>query len=281
MHNNAGKRIKRLTREFAVVLTMLLGAFASNAVAEIFFIHNDHLGTPRAMSDRNGAVVWQAKYEPFGNATVTKTGSAAIPLAQVPDLNIRFPGQYYDAETGLHYNYYRDYDPTIGRYLQPDPIGLAGGVNPYVYALNNPLRFFDPYGLDAFVSLSRGAAGFGHVGIGVNSANTVGLRPVDASLKGRLPALTGIPGVVSADRPEDIESIIHIPLDPSDDEAVRRCIQKRRQNPEYDLDDNSCVDLVRDCLGDLGHPLSNTNFPDDLFREFERFPGASRQDFNR
>jgi len=63
--------------------------------------------------------------------------------------NMRLPGQYYDSESGLHYNYFRYYDPSTGRYITADPIGLLGGLNPYQYATANPLRFIDPYGLDA------------------------------------------------------------------------------------------------------------------------------------
>jgi RHS repeat-associated protein len=61
---------------------------------------------------------------------------------------MRFPGQYFDAETGLHYNYHRFYDPTTGRYMTPDPIGLEGGINLYTYAENDPIDYFDPWGLD-------------------------------------------------------------------------------------------------------------------------------------
>ncbi|WP_157265855.1 RHS repeat-associated core domain-containing protein [Thiobacillus thioparus] len=105
--------------------------------AQIYYYHVDHLGTPWAMTDQSGTTVWKANYEPFGKATVT--------VSTVTN-NLRLPGQYYDRETGLHYNYARDYDPTTGRYIEADPIGLDGGMNLYGYANQNPLLFTDPTG---------------------------------------------------------------------------------------------------------------------------------------
>jgi RHS repeat-associated protein len=109
------------------------------------FIHGDHLGTPRAVSDDSQAVLWRWDSGPFGGS----------PPSEDPDgdgarlrLNLRFPGQYFDAESGLHYNYFRDYDPETGRYVQSDPIGLAGGVNVFAYGAANPLSFIDPSGLE-------------------------------------------------------------------------------------------------------------------------------------
>jgi RHS repeat-associated protein len=90
------------------------------------------------MTDANGTVVWKALYSPFGNATVTTS---------TIENNLRFPGQYYDAETGLHYNYHRYYNPKTGRYITADPIGLMGGVNLYGYVGGNPVRWVDPLGL--------------------------------------------------------------------------------------------------------------------------------------
>jgi len=92
------------------------------------------------MTDDTGTVVWEAIYKPFGEALVHPQASVVT--------NFRFPGQYYDEETGLHYNYHRYYDTRTGRYLRPDPIGLLGGNNLYIYAMNNPINQIDPMGLD-------------------------------------------------------------------------------------------------------------------------------------
>jgi len=105
-----------------------------------YFYHNDHLGTPQKMTSVNGAVVWSAKYSSFGEADVDAESTVTN--------NLRFPGQYYDEETGLHYNYQRYYDPRTGRYINADLIGLSSGdINIYRYAFNNPEYWIDYNGL--------------------------------------------------------------------------------------------------------------------------------------
>jgi len=106
---------------------------------QIYYDYNDHLGTPQVITDNNKTLAWKADYDPFGKATVT-TESVAN--------NIRFPDQYYDTETGLHYNWNRYYDPFSGRYITSDPIGLAGGINTYGYVSGNPMNWFDPDGAE-------------------------------------------------------------------------------------------------------------------------------------
>lgn len=100
--------------------------------------HNDHLGSPGILTDSAGSVVWQEEFTPFGEP-LSVSGSITN--------NLRFPGQYFDSETGLHQNWHRDYMPEIGRYPEADPIGLKGGINPYLYSENNPVNWIDPMGL--------------------------------------------------------------------------------------------------------------------------------------
>ncbi len=113
----------------------------------VYALHTDNLGTPRAATDNKGKTVWQADYSPFGKAQIT---------TQQITLNLRFPGQYEDAETGKYYNYLRTYDPDTGRYATSDPIGLAGGINTYAYVDNNPLSKTDVLGLKPTAQLPGG-----------------------------------------------------------------------------------------------------------------------------
>jgi RHS repeat-associated protein len=103
------------------------------------YLHTDHLGTPVLATDKTGQATWKGISEAFGQTRVDN-GSQI-------EMNLRFPGQYWDRETNTHYNFNRDYRPQVGRYVQSDPIGLKGGINTYVYVENRPGLYFDHDGL--------------------------------------------------------------------------------------------------------------------------------------
>ncbi|HWV15048.1 MAG TPA: RHS repeat-associated core domain-containing protein [Cellvibrio sp.] len=105
---------------------------------EIYHYHLDHLGTPRELTNQQGSIVWKARYKTYGNL--------ALKEVEEVENNLRFQGQYFDEETGLHYNRHRYYDPSLGQFITQDPIGLLGGVNNYQYA-PNPVGWVDPFGL--------------------------------------------------------------------------------------------------------------------------------------
>ena len=118
---------------------------------QVFYYLNDALGTPRKLMTQNGTVVWSARYEAFGAAQVATNSQVENPL--------RGSGQYYDAESGLHYNTGRYYDPRLGRYIQPDPLGEAGGANLYVFAQNSPIQYIDPRGLVIVINNRKTSTG--------------------------------------------------------------------------------------------------------------------------
>jgi len=105
-----------------------------------YYYHNDHLGTPQKLTAQNGLVVWSAKYTAFGEAEIDPSSTIVN--------NLRFPGQYQDEETQLHYNYHRYYEPRSGRYIILDPIEFEKGMNSlYIYVKSNPINWIDSTGL--------------------------------------------------------------------------------------------------------------------------------------
>lgn len=110
------------------------------------YLETDHLGSPRAaINPATNAPVWRWHLagSAFGESPPNEQPGGSAPFK----LNLRFPGQYFDAESGMHYNYFRDYEPGTGRYVESDPIGLQGGLNLYAYASGNSISRLDRLGL--------------------------------------------------------------------------------------------------------------------------------------
>jgi len=217
----------------AVNITVSAGAVL------LHFIHVDHLNTPRLVANQTGQTVWRwDQQESFGNNAPDENPSGLGAF----ELPLRFPGQYFDKEAQLHYNYFRDYDPTIGRYKESDPFGLIGGLNTYAYVLGSPLHYVDPLGLDVTVCYYYDAAiALGHVGFGVGSEQTtLGYYPTGNPF--------GSPGIVKTDE-QEIKECKVIPADPKQDECMLKCRAQRIANPgTYHLTANQCTNFVRDCL---------------------------------
>ncbi|MDC8785897.1 RHS repeat-associated core domain-containing protein [Roseateles koreensis] len=136
-------------------------ANASNP-PNIYFVHTDHLDTPRVLMDRQNQLRWRWMAEPFG-ITPAENSPSGLPSV---DISLRLPGQQFDPDTGLHYNMARDYDPTVGGYVQSDPIGLQGGINTYAYVGGNPVSRMDPSGLlDRLVFDGKYLTGFEDMGV--------------------------------------------------------------------------------------------------------------------
>jgi RHS repeat-associated protein len=146
----------------------LIGLYKNN---RFYAVHTDHLGTPRSITDDTNKVVWQWAYSAFGDNKPTgilkATTNPRAAITNQPKLltatnpsfavNLRFPGQYWDDESKLSYNFFRNYQPNQGRYAQPDPIGLAGGWSRFGYVFGRPLNTIDPLGLGTcYYSISSG-----------------------------------------------------------------------------------------------------------------------------
>lgn len=116
---------------------------------QVYLVRTDHIGRPVFATDMSGAKVWEASYLPFGGVYVSSGANS----------DLRFPGQWFQSEAGLHQNWMRDYDPTTGRYMQADPLGLVDGASVYGYVLQNPGRYIDPRGEQSIPNTSANIPG--------------------------------------------------------------------------------------------------------------------------
>lgn len=209
---------------------------------------NSHLNTPRAIVSQSNIIVWRWENthafganipfeDPDGNGTLF-------------DYHPRFPGQYFDKETNLHYNYFRYYEPETGRYISPDPIGLAAGMNVWGYGLHGPLRWSDPSGLDIIITLFKGQNGniFNHIGIGTTTGNNP-YQTFGASPNTGIGLFFPVQGHIRLDKGKPIATLI-ISSTVNQDSLINIFNDAAANNPnyQYSLLANSCVDHVRNAL---------------------------------
>jgi RHS repeat-associated protein len=154
-----------LVREYIYLNGQPLAQVNSGSPETATWLHTDQLGTPRFGTNSAGTQVWAWNSDAFGNGT--PTGSVTV--------NLRLPGQYYDSESGLFYNWNRYYSPSLGRYITSDPIGLDGGLNTFNYVYQSPLMYMDPLGLETLpLWVPRGVPLFtGPWGIIISTAENV------------------------------------------------------------------------------------------------------------
>lgn len=221
----------------------------------LYFIHSDHLNTPRLIIDEQKNVVWRnlPTTEPFGVSAVeddpNNTGNRF-------EFNLRFPGQYQDKETNTNYNYFRDYNPGTGRYVQSDPIGLAGGINTYAYVGGSPVRYADPLGLYTEIIIwqpvGHTSSSFGHVSSNLNGTNySWSPRGWDTNTSAENYART-----------QDFRSGTGVVLNltPEQEKRLAACYAKKR--PDYGELSNNCGHPHKECLSEvLGENISNSLFP--------------------
>ncbi len=223
-------------------------AMASTETGDVYYYLNDQLGTPYLMTDDTGAVVWMGKNDPFGGASVSSSS--------VLKNNFRFAGQYYDQETGLHYNYHRYYDPSIGRYLTADPIGLAGEINLYAYVQNNPVNFVDPFGLYTEVivwaPVGHGKSAFGHISVNQNGTSySFGPNGMDVRPASEFAQMNNFR--------EGIGSVLNL------SEQQEKILESSLNSPgEYGRIMNNCVNPVQKGLNAAGVDVGSSIFPVSL-----------------
>jgi RHS repeat-associated protein len=213
---------------------------AAPPAATLYYVHADHLDTPRAIADEQNRIVWRwDNTDPFG--------------ANAPDedpdgdgqrfvFNLRFPGQYFDRETWLHYNLARDYSPEIGRYIQSDPIGLRGGPNTFSYADQNPVLRTDPSGLAVWLCIRA----VENIRVGNHSYFWD-----DKSNRccGRTPGKDPLRDCKEAGPNKDF--CVLISSSDEDTDRLFKCCGRRAKEGPYIPRYNDCQDTTNDCIREM------------------------------
>jgi RHS repeat-associated protein len=216
----------------------------------------DSLGSTLALTDNNGSTLAQYTYEPFGNTTIT--GTSANPY--------QYTGRENDG-AGVYFYRARYYSSALQRFVSEDPLGFKAGINRYSYVLNAPVTYIDPSGLNVTINWYAGADGnpFGHIGIGVNTNQTVGLYPVSDLI-----ALTGFPttGIVLPDNPtgnRTIEDTITIWTTTDQDQEIQDFLNNAKNDPgKWSMFGRNCAVFVEQALQAGGLKAPNALLPGDL-----------------
>lgn len=218
----------------------------------VAYVTSDQMGTPRAVTDGGGNTVWSWAYR--GNAW----GEQA-PASSGYTYNLRFPGQYYDAETGLNYNVNRDYDSSTGRYVESDPLGLRAGASTYAYVNGSPLVGYDPFGLADVYIWIKNNGDWGHSALGLNDGTYISWWPSDQShdfplgngaLGDYFTADTISDSLYRDEGPDGEGSlpteIIH--LDNLDESAIKDWWEKFKKTHKYNSAFQNCSTTIFDAL---------------------------------
>jgi len=244
---------------------------------EVFYVHTDHLGTPRSITRQNNTVVWGWESKPFGDDAVTDLIGLGYSL--------RMAGQFQDQESGLFYNWNRTYNPETGRYLESDPIGLSGGLNTYGYVGGNPNSFVDSMGLHTEIvvwqPIGWGGSSFGHISGQINGRNySFGTGGWD----------TKYPNFKDyAKRQQEFRGGVGNVLDltPQEEVQFEQCLKKSITGYDFILD--NCSTPFKDCLRsigvkDAGYSLYPADVGEDLkkstrFKEHRFYPSTYKRSF--
>ena len=221
--------------------------------SQVFYIYSDQINTAREITNAAGVKVWQADPDPFGANLPNENPAGQGKFTYNP----RFPGQYFDRETGLHYNFFRDYDPQTGRYVESDPIGLKGGLNTYAYVRGDPIVSYDPYGLATVHIWNPTFSGnVGHASMTLNDGTYISWWPrgADARIYNSVEGMTvgSLDEDASAEERDPDRSIN---VDGLDEGAIRVWWSKfRRFRPKYSFLGQNCAKTVGDGMTAAIHP---------------------------
>ncbi len=184
--------------------------------------------------------------------------------------NLRFPGQYSLNESGLYYNYFRDYDPQTGRYIESDPIGLAAGVNIYAYVAGNPLNYIDPFGLDLMVitgGMREATNPFGHTGAAIQGYGM-------ASYGNNTELGSSVLDYLNSQSQLRDQQVTIIHTSPFQDLLAESFVKKHPGKNSVTRVDN-CAVRTNQLLDAAGIPMSGNMFPGGLAREVASLPGTT------